>query len=291
MGQYSIKDVETLSGIKAHTLRMWELRYDFLKPERTDTNIRYYSDEQLKLILNICTLNRNGMRISKIACLEQDQLCKEVEKLSQQNGEPNAVLDALIHSMIDFDEARFEKTLSCAIMKHGFEKAFGELIFPLMQRTGVLWSTGTIRPAQEHFISNLIRRKISAAIENQYVKEDQHTKRFALFLPEGETHELMLLFTEYILRERHHHVTYIGSSLPFAELDFINRSFRPDYWVTSFSLAPAEMPLQEYINKMANAFPQQKIVVGGKQLDLQKPVLPGNVFPVKCMKDLLTIVD
>ena len=290
MGQYSIKEIESLSGVKAHTIRVWEQRYDFLKPERTDTNIRYYTDEQLRLILNISTLNRSGMKISKIACLEEAEMRNEVQKLSQVQVEPNAQLDELIHCMIDFDEARFEKTLSCAIMKHGFEKAFTELIFPLMLRTGVLWTTGVIRPAQEHFMTNLVRRKISAAIDSQYVNKNANTRKFVLFLPEGERHELLLLFTEYLLRKNNQEVAYIGNSLPFNDIDFISNSFKPDYLITYFTIPLQDISLQEYINKLSLSFPSQKIIVGGKQLLQQHIVMPGNTRAVCCLDELLGLI-
>jgi MerR family transcriptional regulator, light-induced transcriptional regulator len=291
MGQYSIKDVESLSGIKAHTLRMWEQRYDFLKPSRTDTNIRYYSDEQLRLILNVGTLNRNGMRISKIAGLPHDQICKEVERISGQGTGTNELLDGLIHSMLDFDEARFEKTLACAIMKHGFERAFSEIVSPMLNRTGVLWATGTIHPAQEHFISNLIRRKLCAAIDNQYVAKTQNSRRFVLFLPEGETHELILLFTEYILRAKNHHVAYIGNSVPFSDIDFIQNSFKPDYFVIYFTIAPVEMSLNDYLNQIETSFPNQKFMVGGKQIETQKPKIPHNVCVITSTEEMLKAIN
>jgi DNA-binding transcriptional MerR regulator len=290
MGQYSIKEIESLSGVKAHTIRIWEQRYGFLKPERTDTNIRYYSDEQLKLILNISTLNRTGMKISKIACLEEAELKREVQKLSEVNVEPNAQLDALIHCMIDFDEALFEKTLSCAILKHGFEQAFTGLIFPLMLRTGVLWTSGVVRPAQEHFMTNLVRRKISTAIDNQYVNKNDDTRKFVLFLPEGERHELLLLFTEYLLRKNNHQVAYIGNSLPFNDIDFINNSFKPDYLVTYFTVPLPEISLQDYINKLSLSFLNRKIIIGGKQLLQQSIQLPANTQSVCCMEELLSFI-
>ena len=289
MGQYSIRDIEVLSGVKAHTLRIWEQRYGFLKPERTETNIRYYNDEQLKLILNIGTLNRNGMKISKIACLCNEELCREVERLSDVNGEPDAVLDAFVRAMIDFDEARFEKTLSSAILKRGFTATFSQLLFPLMTRTGILWSTGVIRPAQEHFISNLIRRKLLAAIDNQYINKTSKTRKFVLFLPEGETHELLLLFSEYLLREHNHEVAYLGNSVPFADIEFINKTFAPDYLLTFITVPLQEMEIHEYFDRLTEAFPRQKIICGGKQLELQKNKIPQNVSIVRCPADLLEI--
>lgn len=291
MGQYSIKDVETLSGVKAHTLRVWEQRYHFLKPQRSDTNIRYYTDEQLKLILNISTLNRTGMKISKIACLENEELCREVQKLSEEQVEPNAQLDALIHSMIDFDEARFEKTISCSVVKHGFEKTFSDLIFPLLSRAGILWSTGAIQPAQEHFISNLVRRKILAAIDGQYVQKNAESKRYALFLPEGETHELTLLFTEYLLRKRNHEVVYLGTSVPLKDVEFVCKSFDPHFLVAYFTIPLADTSVQEYVSSLATAFPDKKLIIGGKQVSQQKIQSQGNIRSVCCVNDLINAIN
>ncbi|HWB64350.1 MAG TPA: MerR family transcriptional regulator [Chitinophagales bacterium] len=292
MGQYSIKEVETLSGVKAHTLRIWEQRYDFLKPERTDTNIRYYNDEQLKLILNISTLSRSGLRISKIACMAEDELRREVQRLSTDCCEPNALADAFLQSMIDFDEARFEKTLSCSIMKLGFERTISELIFPLLSRTGVLWATGAIKPAQEHFMSNLVRRKICSAIDNQYVQLSDKSKTFVLFLPEGEVHELVLLYTEYLLRQRNHKVVYIGNSVPFDDLPSLCQSIQPDYLVSYFSMPISEMPLDEYLQKLSALFKEHKILVGGKLFDTYPQFqLPVNITRVKCINTLLHAIN
>ena len=289
MGRYSIKEVETLSGLKAHTLRIWEQRYHILKPERTDTNIRYYSDEQLKLILNISTLNKQGMKISKIANLSQSELNKLVQEISNEGATTDILQDGFTRAMIDFDEAQFEKTLSTAIMRHGFETAFIDLVFPIMVRAGVLWSAGTIHASQEHFISNLIRRKISTAIDSQYVKPDAKSKKFVLFLPEGETHELVLLFTEYLLRKRNHHVAYIGNSVPYADIEFIQQAFKPDYLVTFFSIPLSGITVAEYIKNLSNSFPKQKLMIGGKQVEnLKAPA--KNVSIIQSAKDLLSII-
>lgn len=287
MANYSIKDIETLTGIKAHTLRIWEQRYDFLQPKRTNTNIRYYTDEQLRLILNISMLNKNGIRISKIASMKWEDVQKEVLRLSTNRDEPDILLDSLIHSMIEFDESRFEKTLSKSIMKHGFEETFSKVVFPMMERTGILWATGVVRPAQEHFISNLIRRKLCVAIDNQFVKEDEKTRRFVLFLPEGETHELLLLFTEYVLRARNHHVAYIGNSLPFNDIEFIKNTFSPDYFVTYFTVPPIEMSFKAYVEKLSSSFPDVKIFIGGAQVKQHKLNLPDNVVTVHSIQNLI----
>lgn len=287
MAQYSIKDVEVLSGVKAHTLRMWEQRYHFLKPERTNTNIRYYTDEQLKRLLNISLLNRHGFKISKIAGMSEDDLTREVLTISEQPQSADDLLDSLTKAMIEFDEKRFEAVFSKAIMKLGFMQAFSELVFPFMIRTGVLWATGTVRPAQEHFVSNLVRRKLCVAIDNQYVEATPDTKKFVLFLPEGETHELLLLFTEYMLRANNHEVAYLGNSVPFDDVAFVNNTFHPDYLITYFTLPMPDNDLQGYINKLAAAFPHIKLLVGGIQLELQKPQLSANVTIVNGIDQLM----
>jgi DNA-binding transcriptional MerR regulator len=291
VAQYSIRDLEILSGVKAHTLRIWEQRYDFLKPHRTDTNIRFYTDEQLKNVLNISLLNRNGFRISKIAKMKNEDLNNEVLKISSDNAEPNVYLDSLVHSMLDFDEARFEKTLSSAIVSLGFESTFNTVIFPFMQRTGILWTTGAVRPVQEHFITNLIRRKITVAIDSQFVKVNEKSKKFVLFLPSGETHELLLLFTEYLLRNQNHQVAYVGASVPFEDISFIHADFKPNFLLTFITVTPSEMPLQDYINKLSETFPETKILVGGAQIMFHPVTLPSNVFSVKSCEQLLELIQ
>lgn len=268
MAQYSIKEVETLSGVKAHTLRIWEQRYDFLKPHRTDTNIRYYTDEQLKLLLNIGTLNRNGFKISRIAEMNSTDLANEVLKIYEQTSVPDNYMDSLVQSMIDFDEARFEKVLSSAIMRMGFEQTFTKVIFPFMIRTGVLWSTGAVKVVQEHFITNLIYRKICVAIDNQFVELSDKSKRFLLFLPESETHEMLLRFTEYILRKNNHHATYLGSAIPSEEIGFMIEKYRPDYLFTYLTLPFSDQSIESYLNSLATSFPDIKIIVGGAQVQL-----------------------
>ena len=291
MAQYSIKKVETLSGVKAHTLRIWEQRYDFLKPKRTDTNIRYYTDEQLKLLLNISILNRNGIKISKIAGMSMKQVGDEVMKITDNTLEPDSLLDALVQSMIDFDEKKFENTLTSAVIRLGFEESFSKLIFPFMIRIGSLWSVGAIRPVQEHFISNLIRRKLAAAIDSQVIEPDKDSKKLVLFLHEEETHELLLMYTQYLLRLNNHEVAYIGSSVPFEDIEFIKKVFKPDYLVTFITVGMSNMTLEEYLIKLSKAFPHTPIIAGGAQFNLQHATLPVNVSVVSSHQDLMDAIS
>jgi DNA-binding transcriptional MerR regulator len=290
MGHYSIKEVENLSGVKAHTLRIWEQRYDFLKPERTDTNIRYYTDEQLSLLLNIGTLNRHGVKISKISKLSQEEINKQVIGIYEESIEPNDLIDSMIHCMIGFDEYRFEKVLNGSILKMGFEQTFSKLILPFLVRVGVLWMTGAVRVAQEHFISSLIRRKLYVAIDGLSVSPDKRTKKFLLFLPEGETHELLLLFSDYLLRKHNHLVSYLGASLPFIELPFLAESFRPDYLVTYFTAPLYDNALQKYLKDLCALFPKACVIIGGAQIETLIKLPSPNCIAVHSYEDFVAAV-
>jgi DNA-binding transcriptional MerR regulator len=291
MGQYSIKNIESLSGIKAHTLRIWEQRYGFLIPHRTDTNIRYYTDDQLKAVLNISLLNKNGYKISRIARMDTEEIKNLILSIADSSDSQDALLDSLIHSMIDFDEVRFEKTLNVAIVRMGFKEAFEHLLLPFLERTGLLWSTGVIKPVQEHFMSNLIKRKLCVAIDNQFITRHDHTRRFVLFLPEGEWHEIMLLFTDLLLRTYHHEVIYLGCSVPLDDMYSLGKVFKPDYLV-SFITAPMQViSLQHFMDELSGTYPDIKIILGGPQIALQNPKFPSNVFQVTTKEDLLSIVS
>jgi MerR family transcriptional regulator, light-induced transcriptional regulator len=290
MGQYFIKDIETLSGIKAHTLRIWEQRYNMLIPERTDTNIRYYTDTQLREVLNIALLNKNGVKISKIAAMNPQQIIAEVMRISQHTQQTSNLIDALVIAMVDFNEARFEKTLQTSILKLGLVETFCQLIFPFLSRTGVLWTTGAVTPAQEHFISHLIRRKLCAAIDTQFVSPSPSTRKFALYLPEGEWHDLLLLFSEYLLRSYHHQVVYLGTSLPMDELHEVVRVYQPDYLLTFMTVSPMEMPLDQYIRKLVGSFTTVKVLLSGAQVTVDTP-LPPTATRLGSIQDLKNLLE
>ena len=286
MGQYSIKDLETLSGVKAHTIRIWEQRYNLLHPERTDTNIRFYCDEDLRHLLNVSLLNKNGIKISTIADMSEEQIKEKALDIVRDNKEPNVLLESLMHAMLDFDELRFEKALNTAIMNVGFQKAFSDLLLTLLQRVGILWTTGVVKPSQEHFITNLIRRKLATAIDNRYVEKTEKSKKYVLFLPEGEQHEILLLFSEYLLRINNHQVAYIGTSVPFEDIEFVRSKFKPDA-LLSFITVPIQFyTLQSFIDKLSTSFSDLEILIGGAQMDIVKPNLLSNVKHIKSLDDL-----
>ncbi|MBK7031363.1 MAG: MerR family transcriptional regulator [Bacteroidales bacterium] len=184
MIKYSIKDLEKLTGIKAHTIRIWEKRYHLVDPSRTATNIRYYSDEDLKRLLNVSVLNRYGFRISNIVSMTSEELNSKLLDLSEQDPMFSHEVESLVLSMIEMDEQRFDKILSSSIIKFGFETTITDVLHKFLEKIGVLWQTGTITPAQEHFVSNLIRQKLILAIDGQHVALHSNAKTFLLFLPD-----------------------------------------------------------------------------------------------------------
>src|SRR6478609_420687 len=183
MGKYSIKELERLSGIKAHTIRIWEKRYHVIEPERTATNIRFYSDEDLKKIINVSLLNSHGHKISKIASLSNDQISAQINALSESKTQVDIPIDQLVVSMLDLDEEQFEKVLAQHILNHGFEKTITGIVYPFLEKIGVLWQTGSITPAHEHFISNLIRQKLITSIAGLPLPS-KNALCVTLFLPE-----------------------------------------------------------------------------------------------------------
>lgn len=291
MSNYSIKDLEQLSGIKAHTLRIWEQRYEILKPTRTDTNIRTYDDVDLKLVLNIALLKEHGYKISEIAQMSTDSMAREVMVISDKQMNYPDQIHALTISMLDLDEDRFEKIVSTNTLQFGFENMMVNIIYPFLSRIGTLWMTGSIGPAQEHFISNLIRQKIIVAIDGQLPSLKIGAKKYLLFLPEGELHETSLLFANYLVRARQNKVVYLGQSLPFEELVFAYNVHKPDYLFTVITSVPAQDEIQKYVYKLAHTFPNTKILITGYQVIGQDLDCPDNVEILTQVKHLISFAE
>ncbi|MDZ4838941.1 MAG: MerR family transcriptional regulator [Bacteroidota bacterium] len=285
MGVYSIKELEILTGIKAHTIRIWEQRYNIIAPNRSNTNIRSYSDEELKYLLNVSLLNKNGHKISKIAIMTQDEVKEAVFSISDFNLEYNAQIDALTISMIDLDELTFEKLLATNILRIGFENTFIKIIFPFMQKVGLLWQTGIIKPTQEHFITNLIRQKIVVAVDGIVLKYGTKMPKAIVYLPEKELHENSLLFMNYMMRKRNIHTLYLGASVPLDDLIATHYDYKPDFLVTLSVAQPAEISIQDYLNKLYYHFPDTPILISGRQV-IYNPILPhANLVVLKTIEE------
>jgi DNA-binding transcriptional MerR regulator len=290
MMKYSIKDLEKLTGIKAHTIRIWEKRYNIVCPLRTTTNIRFYSDSDLKRLLNVSILNRNGFKISNIVRLSKDEINHSVMEASAKFVNWESQIENLIIAMIDLDENKFEKSISNSIMKLGFDEAVSSIIYPFLEKVGLLWQIGTINPAHEHFISNLIRQKLIIAIDAENKSLRPNSKTFILFLPQGELHELSLLFYSFLIKKRGHRVIYLGQNLPVEDLQQANLIVHADFLVTVITGAISRKELQDYINFLVDHFPDQTILLGGNQIvELPDPKIK-NVFTMKRKSDLDNIL-
>ncbi|MEQ8470731.1 MAG: MerR family transcriptional regulator [Marinoscillum sp.] len=291
MSTFSIRDLEHLSGIKAHTLRIWEQRYELIKPKRTDTNIRYYDDHDLKLILNVALLKENGVKISKIAEMSDADLKREVLKLTERNLRYPEQIHSLTISMVDLDEDRFNKIISTNILKLGFEKTMMNVIYPFLSKIGILWQTGAINPAQEHFISNLVRQKLIVAIDGQYSVSMARAKKYILFLPEGELHELGLLFADYLIKSRNNKSVYLGQSLPYMDLEAVHEIHEPDYMLSVLTTAPGPAETQAYIDRLSLNFPNTQILLTGYQVIGQDIEAPENVTIFSRLEQLISFVE
>jgi len=269
---YSIKDLEDISGIKTHTLRAWERRYNIFSPGRTSTNIRYYSDEDLKKLLSISMLLNYGMKISQVACLNSTQLNEKVRAI-YSSGDYESLIDSLVINMIDFDELSFEKHLNKAIFNLGFEEATYKVIYPFFSKVGILWQTGSINPAQEHFVTNIIKQKFYLAISSLDTPS-VNSKTFILFLPENELHEFSLLLSYYLIRKHGHKAIYLGQAMPMKDVLKTLESTGADFIVTHFISQFEEDNLVEYLTEFSREAGETPVLVSGFQakIILQKPV-------------------
>ncbi len=282
---YSIKDLEYLSGIKAHTIRIWEKRYHLIEPQRTDTNIRTYSDDDIRRILNVALLVKNGYKISNVASFDEEKLQAEVLRVHRNIKEPDNNVDQLIFQTINLDSFGFEKLMNKFIGEYGFPKTIQNIIFPLFERIGILWQVGSIFSAHEHFVTNLIRNKLISETSKFESKESAKTVLF--FLRENEWHELGLIFFNFLAAQAGLRCVYLGQSLPFGDLSnlLINSHF--DYVCTSFIQAMEKAELEQYLANLSLVFNRNKILIAGRQITVHSPKLPSNVFVVKNSNDFL----
>jgi MerR family transcriptional regulator, light-induced transcriptional regulator len=262
--KYSIKDLERLTGIKAHTLRIWEQRYEILHPERTDTNIRYYNNEDLRRILNISLLNNNGYKISAIAKLTEVDISNEAEKFLNNYNKESDQIENLMLCLMDLNEERFEKVISNSAHKFGFENAIEKIVFPFVKHLGNMWQAGMISPAQEHYISNLIRQKLIVGIDSIKASQSSNKKTYVFFLPSHELHEMGLLYTYYLTKARGHHCLYLGQSVPFEDLVSISKQVKPDYLVTILTAPFPEGEMTAFLNNCSEKIGESKFLISGR---------------------------
>lgn len=286
MAEYSIKDLERLSGIKAHTLRIWEKRYNIIQPARTDTNIRFYTDEDLKKLLNVVVLNENGYKISKIVKLSYLQLRDLVHEITLKNNSASIYTDSLVINMLELNEAHFISDLHEIIQKLGVKETIYQVLYPFLVKIGVMWQIGSINPAHEHFISNLIRQKIIVELDKLPIPKKIEGKNLILFLPEGELHELGLLFYHYLARDFGFNTLYLGQSVPLEDLQEVCKIFAGNILVTSLTTAEEQESIEDKIVQLSSTFDTQKIFIGGLQVLNYTKKTPKNCIMFKQLSEL-----
>lgn len=291
MAVYSIKDLEKLCGIKAHTIRIWEQRYDIVKPKRTKTNIRYYMDTDLKILLNVALLNGNGIKISKIAEMSKEEITKRVSEISVIDFDGDAQLDALLLSMIEMDELKFDRIVSTNIRQIGFERTMLEVIYPFLDKLSLMWLTGSIVPVQENFISNLIRQKIIVAIDSLPYSEGRTCNKFFIYLPEGEKQELSILFMHFLIKSRGNQVIYLGQNISTNDLIDAYRISKPNYIFTMITETYTNKPVQQYVDQLSESFPEANILLSGYQVVAQDVESTNNITILKSLFEAIEMLN
>lgn len=289
---YTIKDLEQLTGIKAHTLRIWEKRYNIVTPNRSDTNIRYYTDHDVKKLLNISILNRAGIKISLLAKMSHNELVDNIVAICNKTTDAGSHIENLVVSMIDMNEAKFEKDLNKLIISQGFEDTFTRIIIPFFDKIGVLWQIGAVHPAQEHFMTNLIRQKMIVAIDGVIpTSTPAQLKTFLLYLPQNELHEIGLLFASYILQKAGHKVIYLGQMVPYEDLLKVAQSIPFQGLLTVITSGLSLHNVQDHINRLADDFGQKQILITGLQLKMNNLIIPPPVTVFDDMKTLKNLIQ
>jgi len=276
MSVYSIAQLEKLTGIKAHTIRIWEQRYGLIEPRRTDSNIRLYNDEELRKLLNTSLLINAGHKISKIAAYSDRRVSEIINEIvhypEQTDLFSEAIIGKLISSGLAFNESVFEKSYSSALLKLGLEETYKKIIYPMLVRVGVMWTTSEISPGQEHFISNIIRQKLFTAIDSLPINT-KSKRKWVLFLPGEEDHETGLLFANYILKQAGQNVIYLGSRVPFESLKTAIHTTEPTDILFFIVRNQPDEVLKKYIKEVEKVFKKSKIIVtaNNKILERLKP--------------------
>lgn len=279
--KYSIKDLEHLSGIKAHTLRAWESRYGIIEPRRTPTNIRYYVDDDLKRILNVAVLVKGGMRISNVARMSPEELRSAVIDAGRYQGNYESQINALKISMLEFDEYLFDSIFNKCLIQFGTDETLTKILAPFIYEIGTLWQTGAITVANEHFISSMVKQKLFSIIDQTILPPPKEKRKgFILYLPSGELHELGLLYLYYFLKKRGHRVIYLGQSVPMEYLREVALKTGMDNLISIFTSSPHYEELDLYFERLSEMFDPENFrffVTGYQCLEANATSVPPNV--------------
>jgi len=289
MNAFTIKDLENLSGIKAHTIRIWEQRYSFLKPSRTETNIRYYNNQELKNLLNISLLHKYGYKISHIDKMDEQEVKEKIIHLSQSQALQERMINELIHHMIDLDMDKFEGLIDNHIMTKGIDKTITHILFPFLDRIGILWQTNHIHPTQEHLVTNIIRQKLIVGIEG-VVTHIKVNKTILLFLPEGEHHEIGLLYVYYLLKNRGVRVLYIGSNVPIKDIEYICALKSPDFLYSHLTCITGNFNFDKFIRQFQRLLSGFTLIISGRLAQTHIRKIPPSVEFKRSLPEVMDFV-
>lgn len=288
---FSIKDLENLSGIKAHTIRIWEKRYNVLEPMRTDTNIRLYNLESLQKLLNITLLHNHGYKISTISKYPEGKIPQLVSEIISTKSAKTHAISAFKIAMLNFDQNHFLETYNALLSEKRFSDIFTEVFIPFLQEVGMLWQAGTITPAQEHFICYLIKQKLVINIEKaQSFKPEKTDRTFVLYLPSGELHELGLMYINYELLMRGHQTIYLGQSIPMNNLKDLEQHFSRIEFVTYMTIYPDNSAINDYIKLMNKTIlsDNSRFWITGKQMHhVDDKLLSSKIITFEHLDELI----
>jgi DNA-binding transcriptional MerR regulator len=292
---FSIKDLENLSGIKAHTIRIWEKRYNLLSPERTQTNIRLYSLLSLQKLLNITLLYENGLKISKIAQLKNEEIPLKVREIIDEKSIKNNMMNAFKLSMINFDQSLFYNTYNKLVVDLSFREIFKEYFIPLLQELGYLWQSNTISTTHEHFITNLVKQKVYTNTEKVHRSEYVNNKSFVLFLPENEIHELGILYLNYELNLRGYKSIFLGQSVPIENLEPLMASNEFVEFIAYVTVEPSKEKIDKYLQKFKKKILDKKdcrlSLLGFQTQFVDLNTKPENVSVYRGFEDLIEALN
>jgi len=266
VGRFSIRDIENITGIKAHTIRIWEQRYNLVVSRRTDTNIRFYDDKDLCTFLNIANLTENGYRISEVAKMSPEEMVSKISSLSADHNNPCILVNSLTESMLEFDQERFSQTIFNCTENHGLINTMEETLFPFLRKVGFMWQADLISPAHEHFVTNLIKARIINAIESLPEPPMEKAKRFLLFLPINEFHEIGLCYAHYLIKQSGNKVLFLGQSVPYPDLRITSEKFDPHFCLTTLTSLQTDGNLVNTIDDLLKHLPFWPLIISGPQV-------------------------
>ncbi|MGX5853614.1 MerR family transcriptional regulator [Dyadobacter jiangsuensis] len=290
MSTYSIRDLERITSTRAHTIRIWEQRYGLLEPERTDTNIRFYNDDHVKKLLNVCTLLNRGMKISRISQLSNAEIREEIDRIIAESLQTDLHIEAWINQAVSaiaaYDAPAFHQLFTDALQRLGLPVTYEKVLYPLLVRTGLMWTKDALLPAQEHFLSNLIRQKLFTAIDALPMPEPGNQK-WLLFLHEGEEHEIGLLFAYYLLLRAGQRAVYLGARVPYIDLQSVANDIAPTHIYTFFVANQPGNLAPELLGQLAQDFPHCRICFSG---GVEGPENEPRVSHIESIEELLETI-